>query len=77
MPTQMDPHYPNPFIGFCPGGGVGGLGWCDGVRYPDGSFWHSTRWLWASYTCVVDNGTPLPAPAPPDGCGRGRGSSSL
>lgn len=38
-----DPHHPNVSQGFCPGGGaqlLNGKGWCDGVDYPDGSFWH-------------------------------------
>nr|WP_246540919.1 hypothetical protein [Mycobacterium spongiae] len=45
-----DPHMPDLVRGFCPGGrtdsqGIGGVtasgGWinCDGVKYPDGSFW--------------------------------------
>ena len=48
LPTDNppDPRFPNPMIGWCPGGGAGGLtgyGFCDGVRYPDGSYWHIIR----------------------------------
>ena len=37
-----DPHMPNMQV-YCPGGGVGSQVWaayCDGVPYPDGTFWH-------------------------------------
>lgn len=54
----------------------GGVGVCDGARYPDGSYWH--QWqdngyigvgvTW-HYDCVGDNGNPnFPAPPPPGGC---------
>lgn len=69
MPTQMDPHYPNPYIGFCPGGGAGGVGYCDGIRYPDGTYWHFVSFIWSRYECVRDNGTAIPEPAPA-GCGQ-------
>jgi hypothetical protein len=36
-----DPHMPDPFNGYCPGGGGGNAfeGYCDGLHYPDGSYW--------------------------------------
>lgn len=42
---NIDPHLPNPALGYCPGGGSGGFGagYCDGVEYGDGTFWHSSR----------------------------------
>jgi hypothetical protein len=66
-PPWENPHYPNANMGHCPGG-LGGFGvtWCDGARYPDGSYWHQidTR----TPECVIDNGSPFPPPAPPGGC---------
>lgn len=78
-PPAFDPHVPNSAEGWCPGGGFGGfsgLGFCDGDRYPDGSYWHQVR-VRAPFvgsiltlTCVVDpDGGPLPPLAPPGGCG--------
>lgn len=83
-----DPHIPNMQSGYCPGGGMGlpwyGMGaqlaYCDGVLYPDGSYWHIFLYApgstYSFYTpippaqCVInpDNG-PVPQPAPPGGCG--------
>jgi hypothetical protein len=75
----FDPHVPNTAEGWCPGGGVGGFsgfGYCDGDRYPDGSYWHQVRGKAPfagsilTLTCVVDpDGGPLPPLAPPGGCG--------
>ncbi|OHV06672.1 hypothetical protein [Mycobacterium talmoniae] len=73
----MDPHLPNTMQGWCPGGGAGGIsgdGYCDGTKYPDGSFWHIVRFgvpfagEQIKMSCVVDNGSPLPPLAPPGGC---------
>lgn len=82
-----DPHMPNPLTGYCPGGGMGNLfeGYCDGVKYPDGSYWHRIQYgdatlPWFNQTggqptqlglsCVVDpDNSPIPQPAPPGGCG--------
>ncbi|WP_343601430.1 hypothetical protein [Mycobacterium sp.] len=78
LPPTFDPHVPNTAEGWCPGGGVGGFngfGFCDGDRYPDGSYWHQVRGnapfagSVLTLTCVVDNGSPVPPPAPPGGCG--------
>ena len=41
--SPLDPHIPNPDLGHCPGGS--GPFFCDGVPYPDGSFWHMTHGL--------------------------------
>ncbi len=82
-----DPHMPDPLNGYCPGGGAGNVfeGYCDGIKYPDGSYWHrlnygatSFPWLMPGDTkptqlglsCVIDpDGGPIPQPAPPGGCG--------
>ncbi|OBK40938.1 hypothetical protein [Mycobacterium kubicae] len=82
--ADPDPHMPDPHTNFCPGGGSGnpplfGGGNCDGIKYPDGSYWHievygygtpMPYWEQDFYTvgpnCVVDNGSPVPAP--PGGC---------
>lgn len=77
-----DPHVPNPQAMYCPGGGAGSMiyaGWCDGVPFPDGSYWHYIQYgmpmighpaglLSPGMQCVVPNGA-VPAPAPPGGCG--------
>lgn len=80
-----DPHIPNPSTGQCAGGGGGSMymGYCDGLHYPDETYWHRLAWgmpwlgqdpnqvpnPWTS--CVKDTGGPVPDPAP-GGCG-GRG----
>jgi len=77
-----DPHMPNMQAGYCPGGGMGSqisLAYCDGVPYPDGTFWHAIQYgapmighpfglLSPGLQCVVGGG-PVPQPAPPGGCG--------
>ncbi|TDH48711.1 hypothetical protein E2F47_22710 [Mycobacterium eburneum] len=82
--ADPDPHIPSVAAGYCPGGGQGMtmyLAWCDGVKYPDGSFWHVIQYglpligrpnglLSPGMQCVIDpDGGPLPQPAPPGGCG--------
>jgi hypothetical protein len=76
-----DPHMPNMQAGYCPGGGMGSqisLAYCDGVPYPDGSFWHTIQYgapmighpyglLSPGLQCVVSGGA-IPQPAPPGGC---------
>jgi hypothetical protein len=77
-----DPHMPNMQAGYCPGGGMGSqisLAYCDGVPYPDGSYWHAIQYgapmighqyglLSPGLQCVVGGGA-VPQPAPPGGCG--------
>ena len=45
-PACADPHMPDPFNGNCPGGGGGNAfeGYCDGLHYPDGSYWHKINY---------------------------------
>lgn len=79
---EPDPHMPNPQANYCPGGGMGSMiyaGYCDGVPYPDGSYWHYIQYgmplvghpaglLSPGMQCVILGG-PIPAPAPLGGCG--------
>ncbi len=78
-PPGQDPHMPNVTIGYCPGGQGGFMTakWCDGEKYPDGSYWHQLIMTSSlagpvfQLDCVVfnpENG-PIPQPAPPGGCG--------
>lgn len=78
VPPGTDPHVPNTTSGFCPGGGFGGVvgwGYCDGVPYPDGSYWHQVRipapfvGTTINLQCVVNDGSAIPPAAPPGGCG--------
>lgn len=79
-----DPHMPNMAAGYCPGGGMGSqvyLAYCDGVPYPDGSYWHAIQYglpvighpygiVSPGLQCVINpGGGPAPQPAPPGGCG--------
>ena len=71
-----DPKIPDPIMFWCMGGGAGYLllgqpGYCDGERYPDGSYWHviNAPVVRMRMDCVIDNGSPLPPLAPPGGCG--------
>jgi hypothetical protein len=80
---QPDPHIPNMAAGYCPGGGMGAnywLAYCDGLPYPDGSYWHGLQYgtpvigrpyglLSPGLQCVINTGGPVPEPAPPGGCG--------
>jgi len=68
-PSPFDPHVPNVSVRNCPGGNGGFIfGFCDGERYPDGSYWHQVftagNFSPISYDCVIEGG----APAPPGGC---------
>jgi hypothetical protein len=72
-PPWQNPHWPNYSMGYCPGG-VGGffIYYCDGERYPDGSYWHqvtSTYGPGGPPACVsLPPGEISPVPAP-NGCG--------
>lgn len=77
-PPGQDPHMPNSAMGYCPGGGFGGItgwGYCDGIRYPDGSYWHQVRvpapfvGTTLTLSCVIDDGSPVPPLAAPSSCG--------
>jgi hypothetical protein len=84
VPAHADPypHMPNMQNGYCPGGGMGSqisMAYCDGVPYPDGSYWHAIQYgapmighpyglLSPGLQCVVGGGA-VPQPAPPGGCG--------
>ncbi|MDV7195892.1 hypothetical protein [Mycolicibacterium fortuitum] len=73
----VDSHVPNPALGWCPGGGDGGLGagFCDGKPYADNTKWHFVRGFipfkgWTtSMQCVINTGELLQPPAGPGGCG--------
>jgi hypothetical protein len=77
-----DPHIPDMAQDYCPGGTDGGppgqFGFCDGIPYGDGSYWHTLQWpipingrpsgmLSPTMKCVVGRG-PETHPAPPGGC---------
>lgn len=80
--ADPDPRMPNMAAGYCPGGGMGSqiyAAYCDGVPYPDGSYWHTIQYglpmighpnglLSPGMQCVVGGGA-VPQPAPPGGCG--------
>lgn len=79
--ADPDPHVPDPQTDYCPGGGGGSLiylGYCDGVPYSDGSYWHYVQYgvpvvghpsglFGPGMQCVVGGG-PIPQPAPSGGC---------
>lgn len=73
----VDSHTPNPALGWCPGGGDGGLGagFCDGKPYADNTKWHFVRGFipfkgWTTtMQCVVNTGELLQPLAGPGGCG--------
>jgi hypothetical protein len=87
--ADPDPHKPDVGANYCPGGaGVGDPSpdpYCDGVPYPDGSYWHATqRGASGTSFVVVQCVVPPPAlgpfagllpqptgpvPAPAGGCG--------
>ena len=73
-PPWADDHYPDINHGQCAGGhgGAFGFGWCDGIHYPDGSYWHQVTGAGMDNLkphCVIDTGDMQPPPAPKGGCG--------
>lgn len=71
----FDRHVPQPLIGYCPGGGSGGLGnqFCDGVDFPDGTFIHTSHGFlpfvgWTSTVYCASSHDFMPAQAGPGGC---------
>lgn len=72
-PPWDDPHIPDRSHGSCPGGTGGfGVGWCDGIPYPDGTYWHQITW--SGQYSGSGGGKPVCMgpdhnPAPPGGCG--------
>ena len=82
---QPDPHLPDLADNYCPGAqwtfggqwvdnnGNGQHQVCDGVLYPDGSYWHEWTWDHGFYgkewhhDCVSGSSA-FPAPPPPGGC---------
>lgn len=77
----LDPYMPDFSLEHCPGGhggfgGGNGFFYCDGIRYPDGSYWHEvigTEAAAGRIECVLDDGSLIPPPAPPGGCAGGVG----
>ncbi len=77
-PPGSDPFVPNMTAAHCPGGEGGFLAvkWCDGQKYPDGSYWHQLSMTGGTFAtpvfrmdCVVGDGGPNPPLAPPGSCG--------
>lgn len=79
--AQADPdrHVPDLSAGYCPGGKQGryhsptGYGYCDGMHFPDGSYWHMVQLDspgQPTKQCVINpDGSFMPRPAPLGGCG--------
>jgi hypothetical protein len=66
--ADPDPHKPDVGANYCPGGaGVGDPSpehYCDGVPYPDGSYWHATQHVTSASNSFVVVQCVVPAPAP-------------
>jgi hypothetical protein len=64
--ADPDPHKPDFGANFCPGGGgPSPEPYCDGVPYPDGSYWHAIqRGTSGSSFVVVQCVKPAPPPGP-------------
>jgi hypothetical protein len=69
---------PNIATGDCPGGkgGILAVAWCNGEKFPDGSYWHNVAMTGGTFAtprfemnCVIDDAFPSGTPAPPGGCG--------
>jgi hypothetical protein len=69
-----DPYIPDVSTGRCEGGkGLAeSIVYCDGLKFPDGSYWREIVDVASNKSkvvCLVDHGDPLPWAAPPGGCG--------
>jgi hypothetical protein len=66
--ADPDPHKPDLGGNYCPGGGTVGAPspepYCDGVPYPDGSYWHATQRGTSGMNSFVVVQCVMPAPAP-------------
>ena len=69
---------PNIATGDCPGGqgGILAVAWCNGEKFPDGSYWHNVAMTGGTFAtprfemnCVIDDAFPSGTPAPPGRCG--------
>lgn len=69
---------PNLTTGDCPGGqgGILAVAWCNGEKFPDGSYWHNVAMTGGTFAtprfemnCVIDDAFPGGTLAPPGGCG--------
>ncbi|WP_133164977.1 hypothetical protein [Mycolicibacter virginiensis] len=77
--AQADPaQKPNLTTGDCPGGkgGMLAVAWCNGEKFPDGSYWHNVAMTGGTFAtprfemnCVIDDAFPSGTLAPPGGCG--------
>ena len=76
--AYADPsHKPNLTTSDCPGGkgGILAVAWCNGEKFPDGSYWHNVAMTGGTFAtpryetnCVIDDAFPSGTPAPPRGC---------
>ncbi len=64
--ADPDPHRPDFGANYCPGGGGSSPEpFCDGVPYPDGSYWHAIqRGTSGTSFVVVQCVVPAPPPGP-------------
>ncbi len=62
--ADPDPHNPDLGANFCPGGATPSpQASCDGVPYPDGSYWHATQRSMSGTSSFVVVECVVPAPA--------------
>jgi hypothetical protein len=69
---------PNLTASDCPGGkgGILAVAWCNGEKFPDGSYWHNVAMTGGTFAtphfemnCVIDDAFPSGTRAPPGGYG--------